>query len=297
MATNTSPKNKAGIRPAIQRKIDKVKEVAAKLRSGKNFSLLDLRTLPSNLLQKIRKQLRDKGDVFVLQKAVFERVVKESPKLKQFAGFADKNVALIISEFSPVQLADMLRAGGVRVFAKAHQIAPYDIDVEESETSLPPGPALSDLKGVGITAQVKGGKIAITKKSTVVKSGAKISSQAVKVLRMLEIKPFSLFGKLLVGVDDGGLYYTADVLSTPLSYYVDGIRLAASQASALAINANYLNGSSASWFLRLGITQAQSLALKAGMITDDSVKFLLSGAIASGSALGGKVPESKEKAA
>jgi len=278
------------MRLAIKKKIDKVKEVSEKLKQGKNFSILNLKGLPSNLLQKIRKDIRGKGEVLVLRKAVLGRVLKENLSLQSLVGYADHTVALIISEYLPAQLAEMLRASGVRVYAKAQQISPYNIDIEEGETTLPPGPALSELKAVGIQAQVKGGKIAIAKKATICKSGDKISLQAAKVLRMLAIKPFTLFGHLLSGIDSDRVSYSEELLTTPASYYVDGLRLAAVQACSLAVNAGYINGMSVSIFLKNALGQAQGLTLNAGIVNDESIRFILSGAMASGSALGGKIP-------
>ena len=90
-------------------------------------------------------------------------------------------------------------------------IAPIDFVVPEGDTGLPPGPALSDLKKVGIKAQVKGATIFVPKDTVIAKAGDIVSADIVSTLSKLDIKPIELILDVPL-VKEDNLIYLKDVL-------------------------------------------------------------------------------------
>ncbi|HLF53861.1 MAG TPA: hypothetical protein VI544_01660, partial [Candidatus Nanoarchaeia archaeon] len=64
--------------------------------------------------------------------------------------------------------------------------------VEPGPTSLVPGPAISELSGVGLKVAVEGGKLAIKLPHIIVKAGETIKENVASVMAKLDIKPMKV---------------------------------------------------------------------------------------------------------
>ena len=138
-------------------------------------------------------------------------------------------------------------------------VANDDIIVPGGETSLAPGPVLTELKAAKINAKIQGSKIVISSDTTVAKKGEAISDAVCKILSKLSIEPFEIGLKLIAAVSDG-ITYPASVLDVDDAYYLEQLVAAHAQAVNLAVFAEIYNGHSTP--LILASAHAKALALQ-----------------------------------
>ncbi len=217
-------------RIAITRKKEQAASVAKDISSAKNVAVIDLRGLPDSLLQKLRKQLRENGSKVRIAKAtVLQRALEAAGKPKEMIGLFNKPAALVAMDITPYELNQFLRQNKMEVAAKAGEKSPKDIIVPVGETSLPAGPALSELKTAGLNVQIRGGKIAVVKDSTVVKAGDVITPEKAKALQTLGVKPFTVRANILLAYD-GEYIYAPEILDISaeallLEAYMQGVNV------------------------------------------------------------------------
>ena len=253
-----------------------------------NVALLNIRNLPDRILQKSKKKLRGQADFVVARNSTIIRALEASKKGKELAGQIDFPTALVYTSLSPYQLFKFFKDNKTSVAAKPGQIAPFDIIVHEGETDLMPGPALSELKGAGINAQIKGGKIIIAKDSVVAKKGAKITDNVCKALQKLNVLPFEAMVNM-VAAYDGKFTYASSVLD------IDEHQLRADLASSLAqsfnvsYNASFPTSQNIDALLSNAYAQSRNMAINGCIYSAASTELLLAQAVLIGSTLSAKV--------
>jgi large subunit ribosomal protein L10 len=273
-------------RKAVNEKVHDVESAIADMKRYPTTAVIDLRKLPTSLLQNLRKKIReDGGKVLILKKPVLERVLKASPKLSDKAADCDKPLGLILTSWSPLELYQFFKQNKKRRAAKVGDIAPFDIIVPEGETDLPPGPALSELKTAGLNVQIKGGKIVISKDSTVAKVGEPITAPKVSALQKLNVKPFEISVNYVFGFD-GKYVYAADLFAIDDTIAAD-LRACMSDAFNLSFNASYPTSQNIDALLTSAMKQSVNLALNGGIYSSGSMEQLLVSALRQGSALEG----------
>jgi large subunit ribosomal protein L10 len=281
---------KAHVRPAIEKKKGQVEQIAKKIKGAKLVALVDIRLLPDRLLQSARKGLRGKAEFIVAKASVLRRAIKSAGKAGELEPKVNVPNALIVGDLTAYSLFKYFKDHRANVAAKPGQIAPFDIIVHEGETDLMPGPALSELKGAGINAQIKGGKIVIAKDSTVAKTGVKITDAMCKALQKLNVLPFKA-GLTMVGGVEGGKYYEASILDIDEAKLVSDLTAAMHNAYSMSVNVSYFTEDNRQQLLSGAVMQARALAMEAGVYSESNMEMLLASALRMGAALEGKVPQ------
>lgn len=277
------------VRPAVERKKTQVASIAAQIKKAKLVALVDVRGLPDRLLQSARKGLRGKATFVVAKAEVLRRAIEASGKAKEISPKINVPAALVIGDMSAYSLFKFFKDSRSPVAAKPGQIAPFDIIVHEGETDLAPGPALSELKGAGINAQIRGGKIVVAKDSTVAKMGVKITDVMCKALQKLNVQPFTAGLTMVCGSEDGRLY-EATVLDIDEARLVSDLTGCVHDAFNVSVNISYFTEANRNLLLTRGLTQARALAKEAGVYSEGNMEVLLSSAMRMQSALEGKMP-------
>ncbi len=274
----------------IQEKIRKVKEVSEDMKNFKTVALLDLKKLPDALFQALRKKIREGGGhVYVLKKPVIERVLKSEKKLSEKSDECRKPVALILTNETPYQLNKFFKENRKKRAAKVGDVAKSDIIVPEGETSLPPGPALSELKAGGVNVQIKGGKIVVNKASTIAKAGDQITAPKVKALQSLGIMPFDVMANMIFGYD-GQYIYSSELLDSVDTVLPD-LQASFSQAMNVSLNAKYPTAANIDLLLGEAFQQSMNFALNAEVYSSSAIEQLLGSAFRQGLALEGFGPK------
>ena len=253
-----------------------------------NVALLNIRNLPDRILQKSKKQLRGKAEFLVARNSTLIRALDASKKGKELAGHMDFPTALVFTSMSPYQMFKFFKDNKANVAAKPGMIAPFDIIVPEGETDLMPGPALSELKGAGINAQIKGGKIIIAKDSIVAKKGAKISDNVCKALQKLNILPFEAMVNM-VAAYDGKFTYTGSILDIDEHQLRADLIDSLAQSFNVSYNASFPTSQNIDALLSNAFAQSRNMAINGCIYSAASTELLLTQAVMLGNTLSGKV--------
>ena len=264
-----------------------VKELVEKLSSAKVIAVIDLFNLPAALLHSVRKQLRNDGDIIIRKTSLLKRALKEAKKDK-LVDYIKGQKALLVSSVEPFQLYKRICSNPLKIYAKAGQVAPYDIIVPAGETMLPPGPALSELKQAKIDARIAGGKIVIGKDSVVAKQGEKIPEIVAKALQKLDIKPFELNVNVPV-ILEADIVYTKDVLHIDEKKFMSDLARAALNSYSLSLEIAYPTRENISELFIRAYRNARVLAIEREIITPETVDELLRKASRSATILNSKV--------
>src|SRR3989338_6218965 len=175
-------------------KIKLVQELANMMKGSKTVLIASTRGLPSSQFHEIKKRLRGKAEIKVAKKSAVIRAIEatKDESLQSLKEQIGADIALFFSNIDAFELSGLLAESQSASKAKAGDIAPEDIKVEPGPTSLVPGPAISELSGVGLKVAVEGGKLAIKLPHTIVKAGDKIKENVASVMAKLDIKPMKV---------------------------------------------------------------------------------------------------------
>ncbi|MCR4369133.1 MAG: 50S ribosomal protein L10 [archaeon] len=258
-------------------------------------AIADINMFPSNLFQVIRKRLHSNSAIRVTKARVLRKSLEESEKAKELAGYAKENCAVIYTELNPFELFAFLKKNKGKVAASAGAIAIEDISVPAGDTGLPPGPALSDLKGAGLKVAVQGSTIAILQDKVVTKAGEAISPAVAGTLSKLNIKPFKVGMKLVACIEDGQVYH-ADVLDIDSDMVFANFANAHRNAFNLAFNSRIFTTETTELLLAKAFNDSKAVAMEANIMTSATVGDLLAKANAQAGALKGMVKDAPKAA-
>jgi len=266
-------------------KEEKVSEIVKLINDSSVIAVGSLSNLPDRQLQKLRKMLRNDATLIVTRNTLLKRAFKKAGKAPEVLEQLDgPSVVIFTSKMDPFKLYQVIRSSWGKAAAKPGQVAPFDLLVEKGETSLPPGPVLTELKQAGIQAQIKDGKVVINKDSVVAKEGEKISPQAANALSKLEIKPFEV-GLNLTSAWESGVVYAREILDVNVEEYLANVQTAFCNAVALSCEVAYPTKQNIETLLGKAVRNSKGLALEANVYTKDVIDLILAKANAQANAL------------
>jgi len=231
-------------------KLEKVAQIAKAMQESRTILVASTKKLPSSQFHQIKKSLRGKANICVAKKSLILRAIDETknPSLQGLKEDIKADVALFFSEIDPFDLAGMLADNQSPVKAKAGDIALGDITIEPGPTDLPPGPAISELSGVGLKVAVEGGKLTIKQGATVAKAGEPIKENVASVLGKLNISPLKV-GFEPLAVYDGNEKKIYRNIKIDKKGTLAGLKEAISKALGFAVNIKYVTKETLSYFL------------------------------------------------
>lgn len=171
-----------------------VADLLKRIKKSKTVLLASTKGLPSSQFHSIKKNLRGKADIKVVKKSAIIRALEESGNaaLKELENSIKSDVAIFFSDLDAFELSGLLAENQSSTRAKAGEIAPEDISIEPGPTDLIPGPAISELSGVGLKVAVEGGKLAVKIGAVVARKGEPIKENVAGVLGKLNILPMKV---------------------------------------------------------------------------------------------------------
>ncbi|QLJ52693.1 MAG: hypothetical protein Sv326_0518 [Candidatus Fermentimicrarchaeum limneticum] len=272
----------------LKQKQEFVSNLAEKIKKFKVIAVADIRNYPDRHLQAIRKKLRGTAELVVAKNSLIKRALEQAGKEPELTNIMTGPTALVMTDMNPFQLYKFVKQSKGKAAAKPGQVAPYEIVIPAGETSLPPGPVLSELKQGGVNAQIKGGKVVIATDSLVAKAGQKITDAAAKALQKLGIEPFEVMFNILAA-SEGGIVYGKDVLDVDEEKLLADLRRCASEALNLSFNIAYPTKQNIILLLQKAHRDSRSLALNAEIYEKDVIGLILAKANAQAAALKSKV--------
>jgi len=175
-------------------KKDLVSRLAKEIKESNTILIASTKGLPSSQFHEIKKKIRGKANIIVAKKSIIIRALDEVKKsgLDKLKENIHADIALFFSKIDAFELSGLLSENQSSTKAKAGDVAPEDISVEPGPTELVPGPAISELSGVGLKVAVEGGKLAIKLPHTIVKAGETVKENVASVLGKLGILPMKV---------------------------------------------------------------------------------------------------------
>ena len=261
---------------ATQWKVDRVGELTELLGSDGIIGIVDVTGVPAQAMLEMRSTLRTGMTLTMAKKSLFRRAWNEAglPEKQLETMFETAQQPMIVHSRSLnisqlFQQLDQTRTGRP---AKAGDIAPEDIVVEQGPTEFAPGPIVGELSAVGIPAKIEKGKVNIIKTVTAVKAGEVIDGDLGLMLDKLDIKPIEI-GIILCGVIVDGVVMPPDVLSIDTNAL---LVQAVANALAVAINAGISNSGTIPLFIANANAHALALAgqLDSSALDDELVAAL-----------------------
>ena len=277
-----------GKRKDVKKK--RVAEIADDISKAKVVAIVDLHNLPSKLLHSLRKNLKGKAKVIIYKTSLLKRAMKQAKKEKLLE-YLKGEKAVLLSDMDPFMLYKRANSQPLKVYAKPGQLAPYDIVVPKGETSLPPGPVLTELKQAGIDARIQSGKIAVGKDSIVAKEGEKIKDAVAKALQKLDIKPFQVMVGIPAAMQEG-IVYVEELLNVNQDKFLSNLYSAHRNANALSMEFGYPTKENITQLLTKASRNARNLGIERNIAVPELVSELVKKAARQASGLNAKVGSS-----
>ena len=224
----------------------KLAEITVLVKEYPFVAVATLNELPASIVSILRKRLKGDAVIVVSKLRVVQRAF-EAAGLKddKLNGLIKDSVAIIFSNKNPFELFSFIKKNKGDATAKTGDIAIADIEVQAGDTGLPPGPALSILKGAGLKVAVQGPTISIVKDKIVTKKGEEVIPAVADVLGKLNMKPMKVGMKVLGILDKAeDQFYLADVLDVDEEELFHKFVTAYGQALNLAVEAEIFNEAS-----------------------------------------------------
>ena len=218
-----------------------MQEVKAESKAYPVVAVASIASLPSRNFGTIKKKIRGQAEIVFARHTLLKMALEEArPETKELLSFLGNGGVLVFTKLPAFKLYKLFKQNKSKAAAKPGQIAPYDIVVQAGETSLAPGPVLTELKQAKIDAKIQGTKVVIAKDAVVAKKGEAISEQAAKILSKLGVMPMEN-GIDVKAVWENGLLYKQDVLDVDEVAFVESLKQAHASAVNLAVFAGILN--------------------------------------------------------
>jgi large subunit ribosomal protein L10 len=268
-------------------KIENVEELAGRIAESKVIGILGVRDIPASHLQQMRTSLREVAEIKVVRNNIVRRAIEKcSPEIRQLADYIEDQTALIFTDVTPFKLHKLLEKEKRPMPIRAGASAPNDIVVAEGETSFSPGPIVGNLQNAGIPAQIKGGKVIISKTTVVAREGDTVSSKLADMLKVMEIYPRNV-GLELRALYEDGLIFRQEDLAVDVLGILSEMSTCASQAFTIALEIGYVTSSTIVPLLERANSRALNLMVGCAIPVPGMVDQLLIKAKASANALAG----------
>src|SRR3989339_2270187 len=227
-----------------------VADLIARIKKSKTVLLASTKGLPSSQFHSIKKNLRGTADIKVVKKSAIIRAMEEAgkPALKELENSIGSDVAIFFSDLDAFALSGVLAENQSQTRAKGGDLAPEDIVIEPGPTDLLPGPAISELSGVGLKVAVEGGKLAIKIGKTVANKGDPIKENVAGVLAKLNILPMKV-GFEPIGAYDSVTDKVYVGIKIDKKAALEALREEIGKSMGFAVNMKYLVKETLSHFL------------------------------------------------
>ncbi len=244
-----------------ERKIKIVADLQKQLESSPVVAVASIKSLPSRQYGSIKKKTRGSVTIAFAKLSLIRRAIEQSKRAAELKPIEDAlgdGRVLLFSELDAFKLYKLFKQNKSKTGAKPGSIAPSDLVVPAGETSLAPGPVLTELKQAGIQAKIQGPKVVITKDAVVTKKGEAVSESAAKILAKLGVEPFEV-GLLVQRVYENGTMYEGDVLNIDEDALLQQLLQAHQEAVNLTVVAEIYNDVSTPIILQKAEREALAL--------------------------------------
>ncbi|WP_414836800.1 50S ribosomal protein L10 [Candidatus Nanohalococcus occultus] len=254
----------------------KVEEFQENIENFDVVGVLDMHSLPARQLQDIKKEMKEFATVRMSRKTLMNIAIDESDRdgVDQLDLNEAVQPAFIFSEKDPFQLFSLIKKNKTSAAAQGGEIAPTDIEVDEGDTGIGPGPMLGKLQQAGLQVQVDDGSIHVTKSGVIIEQGEEITREDADLLNQLGIEPLEIGLDLKLAFAQDQVF-TREDLDIDTEAYRKDVEAAAIRSFNLAVNAGVINDRTASTIVSKAVQNAKNLAISEGLPVKETIKEAL----------------------
>lgn len=236
----------------------------------------NLSELPAKAERDFRAVLKKNGCFTKVMNSKVALKALHSKGIKELDSYLKGPTLFALANESPFKLYKEIKKNASPAFAKEGMIAPEDISVNEGDTGIPPGPALTDFKVAKVDTQIRNGKIYISKKTVVAPKGSKIDSKIATLLTKLNVKPMKILLDLRTVLDRSSkTMYARELLDVNMEQLVEKIKNGYNRSHYLAIGRGYITKQTIKPLLVKGYRGSKAVALKANIVNKDTAKDVI----------------------
>jgi large subunit ribosomal protein L10 len=271
---------RTSIRPEKHTRVEKI---AGQMLARPMTALVGIRGVPAAALQKMRRDLKARGNPIMVApnsaiRHALETAVGKRPALKPLLDHVADQTALLTAEGNPFSLFQELARTRSPTPARGGELAPADILVPGGTTSFKPGPIVGELQHAGFPAAIEKGKVVLKKDTLIVKAGQPISREVASILTRLDIFPLEV-GLELRAVVEGETFYPPAVLAVDIDARRADLVRAYRRALGLAVEVAYPTAESLPILVTKAHRRALMLAVESGYLTKESLTPILAKAL------------------
>jgi len=259
------------------------------LREYPNVLFAELGRMPADHMQRIRRELSPDTKLMVIKKRLvpiaFSQMGERGKLLEPLLDRMPGRLVVVATRRKPWEIAIKLREMEAFTDIRPGEVAEEDVVIPSGPTQLMAGPALTDLRAMGIPCKIVGGKISITEDYVILKKGERASKQVADVLRLLGVNPVRVYLRVTGAVDSDGIAYDPEVLYLSDEDVQRWMAEAVSSAISLGVEVGDANERTIRPMLSRAFSRARALALEAGWIDEKIVQDLVRKAVVSARAL------------
>jgi len=218
----------------------------------------------SSQMQQIRIKLRGSGELLLGKNTMMRTCIRQNhleanPALDKLLPLIVKNIGFVFTKGDLSAVRDICTSNKVKAPAKAGAIAPVDVWIPATVTTMGPEKT-SFFQALSINTKITRGTIEILNDVHLIKKGEKVGASEATLLNMMGISPFS-YGLEVLNVYDNGSVYSPAVLDIKsediLKKFSEGVR----NVAALSLGINYPTVASAPHIIANGFKNVLSVAV------------------------------------
>lgn len=173
------------------------------------FFIVGVDNVGSNQMQQIRMSLRGSAEVLMGKNTMMRKILRgrldTNPAFEKVLPHIVENVGFVFTKDDLPDVRDKLTANRKPAAAKAGAMAPWDVFVEPTITTLGPEKT-SFFQALNIPTKITRGTIEILSQTRMCADGEKVGASEATLLAMLNIMPFSYGLEVKMVYDNGSLY-------------------------------------------------------------------------------------------
>jgi len=266
------------------------------MQNASTVAVVDIKGMPGKQFHNLRAKLRKDVTIKVIRKTIIlhalEQIKAHKHNIDQLKDKLGSMPTIILSKEGPFQISKLFMENKAPTFAKAGDIAPRNIEIDEGPTPFTPGPMISELSAIGLKVKVDSGKIVVMQKSIVAKEGMPIKQEVADILVKLGIQPMEV-GLDLNGAWENSFIFNADILHFDVPQYLANLSAAANMAFNLSIGLPYPLKENISILISKAHNDAKALALGKEILADAVLPMLMAKAEAQAAGLNNYITEHK----
>ncbi|MFB6245204.1 MAG: 50S ribosomal protein L10 [Candidatus Nanohaloarchaea archaeon] len=257
-----------------ERKVEQLRDL---IEDSEVVGLLDMHALPARQLQDIKKEMKEFATVRMTRKTLMNLAIEKTDRegVEELELDEATQPAFIFSEKDPFQLYSLIKRNKTSAAAQGGEEAPDDIEVDEGDTGIGPGPMLGKLQQRGLQVQVDDGSIHVQDAGVIIEEGEEITADDADILNQLGIEPLEIGLDLKTAFAQEEVF-TAEELDIDVESYREDVESAAGGAFNLAVNAGVVNETTADAIVSEAARKAENLAVSEGLPEEETIEDSIS---------------------